>query len=1060
MLLYTDTQTKGTAKYAILLIVLVVASFHVGAQFDRFKDFEVKDGICHPFIYNISQDKNGFIWLGTGEGLCRFDGFNFESYARIDSLANNVVNVSYKDSFGNLWFGYNNGLVMMWDGEKFIKHTLPAENLSRINAITQSNEKDLVILTQRSGCFAISGENNTQKIYDTLKGKVLNCISYTKNDVLIGTNSGLEIFKLNENKAKLGTARKISELNYIGVTLIEKINDSSDFLIGTEDEGVFLLKNRDSGYKILKIGEGTTLAYGTILDAHYTSGKDLWICTNRNGLVKLSSFALDGSYKNYSVYDKENGFSTNFVRSILEDREGNLWVGTYSNGVSILTGQAFSFVPMEKHLNDNNILSVASNNATLWLGGENGIVEIDLSNNSIAHVYTSIDGLPNDEITALYSKGNTTWIGTRTSGIYRLDNKTRKISRYFNTGNLLGNSINDLLVDQQSMYAATKDGIYNFDLKSDKKYQYNTSHGLPHNDIKQIFIDNENRLLFATKSNGIYEIDDRGEVEEYFTVGQYELKFNSITEDVNNNVWMGTFGQGLFLLLSDTVLKFTARDGLKSDYCYSIIAADSNYLWVGHRLGLSRININNYSIKVFDVDIGIQGDCNTNAVSFSAGKLFFGTTDGLIQYDITKGNKVAVQPKTNLLKLVVNDQERDFRDEITLPYGSHKVRIEFIGLNYSAPSAVQYQFKLEGYDLDWSDLTNLNYASYPRLDDGEYSFYVKSIGYGHSLGKPILGFKLKVKLPIWKKWWFLLTLFGILIFTVVIIIKYRERRQKNIQEYLEKSLDERTREVVEQKEEIEIKNRDITDSINYAQRIQTSILPPIKKLQQSFSGSFIYYLPRDIVSGDFYWFDKVSDSRFVIVCADSTGHGVPGAFMSMIGTTLIKDICNSQQADSPADILSKLDEQLTSTLHQNANESKSNDGMDIMVCEIDINTNFLRYSSAMRPMIVYKNGEQVYLKGSRNSIGGQYDPKEEKKFENEEIQLNKGDLIYMFSDGYPDQFGGPLGKKFKMVRLKSLLKEIHKKPMEEQYEYVKSTFKLWREDYEQVDDVLFMGIKL
>ena len=293
----------------------------------------------------------------------------------------------------------------------------------------------------------------------------------------------------------------------------------------------------------------------------------------------------------------------------------------------------------------------------------------------------------------------------------------------------------------------------------------------------------------------------------------------------------------------------------------------------------------------------------------------------------------------------------------------------------------------------------------------------------------------------------------------MVIIKFRERKQKQIQEYLEERLDERTREVVEQKEEIEIKNRDITDSINYAQRIQASILPPIKRLQQNFSGSFIFYQPRDIVSGDFYWFDRINANKFVIVCADSTGHGVPGAFMSMIGTTLIKDICNRSDINSPSAILAELDAELRNTLNQNLDAEKSNDGMDIIVCEIDVKTLYLRYASAMRPMIVFKDGSLIYVKGSRSSVGGQYD-KDDKEFRDEGIQLEKGDLIYMFSDGYPDQFGGPVGKKFKMVRMKNLLHDIYNKPMEEQYEYVKSTFNLWKENYEQVDDVLFMGIKI
>jgi serine phosphatase RsbU (regulator of sigma subunit) len=319
---------------------------------------------------------------------------------------------------------------------------------------------------------------------------------------------------------------------------------------------------------------------------------------------------------------------------------------------------------------------------------------------------------------------------------------------------------------------------------------------------------------------------------------------------------------------------------------------------------------------------------------------------------------------------------------------------------------------------------------------------------------------IRVKPPIWKTWWFSLLSILVAAFAVYVIIKFREKKQKQLQEYLERELAARTKEVVEQKEVIEIKNRDITDSINYAKRIQTSMLPPVKRLQQHFSGSFVFYHPRDIVSGDFYWFDQINDTKFTIVCADSTGHGVPGAFMSMIGSTLLKDICTREANNAPSKVLQALDNELRNTLNQNLEDgTKPGDGMDIIVCEIDLKTHYVRYASAMRPMIIYRNGEEVFVKGSRNSVGGHYD-KEDNLFEDEGLQLSKGDIIYMFSDGYSDQFGGPMGKKFKMVRLKNLLQDIHTKPMDEQCIHVKNTFHLWKENYEQVDDVLFMGIKI
>ncbi len=232
---------------------------------------------------------------------------------------------------------------------------------------------------------------------------------------------------------------------------------------------------------------------------------------------------------------------------------------------------------------------------------------------------------------------------------------------------------------------------------------------------------------------------------------------------------------------------------------------------------------------------------------------------------------------------------------------------------------------------------------------------------------------INVKIPIWKAWWFIVSLVVLVLATIFIIFKIRERNQKAIQEYLQRQLDERTREVVMQKEEIEIKNRDITDSINYAQRIQASILPSIKKLHDAFTGSFVFYQPRDIVSGDFYWYEKVSDNKFMVVCADSTGHGVPGAFMSMIGTTLIKDICLRSGIQTPSQVLTTLDNEVREALNQNVETNGSNDGMDIIVAEVDMNTYKFRVSSAMRPVIIYSGGEQIYVKGSRSSVGGQLD---------------------------------------------------------------------------------------
>jgi serine phosphatase RsbU (regulator of sigma subunit) len=344
------------------------------------------------------------------------------------------------------------------------------------------------------------------------------------------------------------------------------------------------------------------------------------------------------------------------------------------------------------------------------------------------------------------------------------------------------------------------------------------------------------------------------------------------------------------------------------------------------------------------------------------------------------------------------------------------------------------------------------------LSDGNYKFRLESVnGEGLSQGVPV-SFSIFIKKPFYRTWWAILLELFIITSVIVLIIRERDKSQKKIQEYLEKELAARTSVVMKQKGEIELQNIEITDSINYAKRIQTSILPDISKLKDTFKDAFILFHPRDIVSGDFYWFDKLDDDKFILVCADSTGHGVPGAFMSMIGSTLLQDIVTRKRISKPSEILSLLDKQIFSTLNQNVELGVSNDGMDMVVCEFSISTRHVRFASAMRPVILVLDGEPFYIKGNRSSVGGE--SVIEKFFDDQEYYLKEGDTIYLFSDGLPDQFGGPDGKKLKIARLKRMIEQIANLPMEEQKKVMTKFYFDWKGPYDQVDDVLLMGVKV
>jgi transcriptional regulator with GAF, ATPase, and Fis domain len=278
----------------------------------------------------------------------------------------------------------------------------------------------------------------------------------------------------------------------------------------------------------------------------------------------------------------------------------------------------------------------------------------------------------------------------------------------------------------------------------------------------------------------------------------------------------------------------------------------------------------------------------------------------------------------------------------------------------------------------------------------------------------------------------------------------------NLYENLEEKVKERTAEVVKQKAIIEEKNKDITDSIFYAKKIQQAILPDEREILQEMPDSFVFYKPKDIVSGDFYWYAAMGE-LLVFAVADCTGHGVPGAFMSAICNDLMNQVIRDGRVTTPGMALQLLDIKLQQLLRKSG-EVGANDGMDIALCTLNTSTNVLQYAGANRPLIILRKGELQEFRATRVSIGGYNTGR--KQFIDHEIDLQKDDAIYLFSDGYADQFGGPRGKKFKYKQLCDLLRTIQHETMQRQKEILDETIDKWRAELEQVDDILMIGLKV
>ncbi len=403
------------------------------------------------------------------------------------------------------------------------------------------------------------------------------------------------------------------------------------------------------------------------------------------------------------------------------------------------------------------------------------------------------------------------------------------------------------------------------------------------------------------------------------------------------------------------------------------------------------------------------------------------------------------------------------KKQLVLNHNQNFLTFEFAALDFSAPAKNRYAYMLKGLDKNWNytDANNRR-AQYTALPPGHYTLVIKGSNNEGVWNEQGTTMEITIKPPWYKT---LVAYIGYVILAVLglyLYIKIRERKLIHEKRVLEQKVKERTAQIEQQKEEITSQrdqiaeqNKSITDSIVYAEKIQSAVLPPERLLQETFPDSFIYFKPRDIVSGDFYWINE-KGNQLVVVAADCTGHGVPGAFMSMLGVAFLTEIVNKMEDLHANLILDQLRDQVIKMLHQKSGERKSKDGMDIALCIFDKDRKKMQFAGAFNPMYILRNGEIEQIKGDRMPIA-QY--VKEKPFEMHELEIQKGDIYYIFSDGYADQFSEDTGQKFKYKQLRELLVSIQNEPMPKQREILDNRFQKWKGNIDQIDDVLVMGIK-
>ncbi len=1059
---------KSLFVFSFIFFLSFIGIFKdASAQSFDFKNFDSDVGLPQNFVYALAQDKDGYIWIGTGEGLARYDGSEFKSFSVNDSLASDFVNSLFVDKDSILWIGHNNGTISYYDG-KFHKIIIGDGSFGPVKSICQDKSGNIWGTLQNRGLVRINGNKEATTFFDKqIFGDKLyySIATIDPFHFVVGTSDGLFVLRM-DNSQIPDKMTEVSSIPPTGINAIvkRKLIDN-EFWVATEDQGFYLFKYNDNTsdhYVNNNLCMKFNIEEDNIGDIYEDVSGDLLLASWGNGITRLEWDDASQTFNKAFNFSTENGLSHNFVKSILADRENNYWFATYGGGVSVLLCDYF----VHYDLNDigfkqNKAVSVLANKNNLWIGLENGLLKTDPYCFADHEYYDKALGIPNDRITGFeYDSKGVIWVSSLSDGLYFRTPGALKFKRFNYTNSVIGNRINDMAISGNKLYLATTGGFYTINTSTGIVDRLSTERGLPHNSINFVYLDRDRNIWIGPKSSGICKVDSAN--IEVHKLSKAPINVSGMTEDSQGNFWLSTVGKGVLKYTRDTLISVTITDGLAKNYCYDIACDKKDRLWVCHWPGVSCIDLNTMKIRTFGYEDKMGGDFY-KVWKDSDENLWFASSTGVIKYFPDEDKKNNVPPLINFSEILISGKKYSSNKPIILDYpykDKYTFRFAFTGISFKNSKGVTYQYKMQriGEENDeWTDLGSANYREYEFLPSGKYKFSVRAINADGVPSLKAISLMVRIKAPFWKTIWFYLLVVVCIGSLVFIVVRYRERRLQLQKERLQKEVDYQTIVLRQQKAEIERKNHDITASINYAKRIQKSILPHFETLKSSFPESFIFFAPRDIVSGDFYWFNK-SKGIFTICCADCTGHGVPGAFMSMIGTTLLNDISKDVSLLAPADMLERLDNDIRILLQTQGTE-QAKDGMDISVIQIDMNTKKVVLASAKRPVFLYINSELVIYNGTRRSIGDD-DLAKGSSFMNYEYECSEGDCIYLFSDGYPDQFGGERGKKMMKVGVRDVLNEIHTKPMHEQGDLIRDHFMEWKGDFDQVDDVLFIGLRV
>ena len=1083
-------------KHIVLFFGLWSFVFSGYSQTLNLNHFGIEEGLPQSGIQTLTQDKSGSIWIGTLAGVSKYNGISFENYDKKNGLSENRIVSSLTDNNGNIWFGHwAGGISVYLSKQKVFKEIIPSkteEIFKTINCIYQD----------KSGTFwfGTNGQGILRYVPNAKDFITSDTILEIEQITLISSKDGLSssfvnaIIESDDNKLMIGTdqgicfidtkTQKIASNNSLnalvptsGISSLLK-DSKGNIWVGTVNDGLTKINLKNNTRRKYTNADGLTS--NNIKVIYETDTKYIFIGTLGGGVSKYLPQLEANNYSGslFQTISSNQGLSNDKVLSIIQDREKNIWIGTYLN-LNQYFDEQFEIYGQSEGLVNSLVWSIMQDKkGSYWLGTEGGLIRFDQGKNKNQNTFTnysnSFKGLVTNT-TALYEdKDGFIWYSNFGNGVSRLNPVTRQTQTFNTTNGLTTNDVYCITGDASGdvWIGTNKGGASKYSLQTNQFQHFSEKEGLGGDQVYTIYKDKKNLLWFGMIGGKLASYDGKS-FKTYGKEQGYDNKFTlCITEDLDGNLWLGSYDNGIYKFDGKKFKNFGIKQGATSENAFLLVCDNKNSLWVGTRLGIDKFNIKEETFKHYGKQDGFLGiEINPNSVcKDQSGNLLFGSIIGLVKYNAENERLNDIEPITFLKSPRIFYKDFKIPENHEFSYFDNHFTFDFVGASLTNPKRVKYQYILEGHESAWSPIKKDNYVTFSNLPPGKYTFKVIACNNDGLWNKTPQEFSFTILPPFWQSTWFISMVIVFLGLVTISYVKVREKKLRKENKILEDKVSSRTLELRNEKENVERQNveieqqknqlqktnEQITDSIDYAKRIQEAVFVPLESIADAFPKSFVFFKPKAIVSGDFYWMHK-TNTKLLFAAADCTGHGVPGAFMSIIGYNLLNTIIKEQGLTSPAEILTELNKQIILTLNQSEHNTKVKDGMDVALCCYDVLTGKLDYAGANNPLYLVRNNQLSEVKADRFSLG-KSPLHEELIFTNNTITVEKGDSIYIFTDGFVDQKGGPNNKKFFYPPFRQLLESNSTLPFDRQRDILDKTIEDWKAGKEQIDDILVMGI--